>query len=85
MNNFSKFELKQLVENGVVTVVFQKLDGTERTMNCTLLSEYLPAYAQPQLLVEEDKNPDTLSVWDVDAKGWRAFKVSNVKSASVKV
>jgi hypothetical protein len=84
MNNFSKFELKQLAENGIVTVVFTKVDGTERTMNCTLLSEYLPV-PQKQQLLTEDTQPDTLSVWDVDAKGWRAFKVSNVKSASVKV
>lgn len=84
MQNFSKFELKQLVENGVVTVIFTKADGSERTMNCTLLSEYLPAAKSPQLLTE-DTHPDTLSVWDVDANGWRAFKISNVKSVTVKV
>jgi hypothetical protein len=42
----NKHELKEIIQNGVVTVVFTKKDGTERTMKCTLLPEYLPQRGQ---------------------------------------
>ena len=40
----NKYELKQQLQGSVVSVVFTKADGTERTMRCTLLAEYLPAH-----------------------------------------
>ena len=76
-----KHELKQILENGVVTVVFTKKDGTERTMKCTLLPEYLP-HQGATLLVEganRKENIDVLSVWDVDENGWRSFRLESVK------
>ena len=39
---FDKYELKEILSNSVSTVVFTKIDGTEREMKCTLLPEYLP-------------------------------------------
>lgn len=75
---FEKYQLKELLQNNVVTVVFEKTDGTERTMRSTLQSSYLP-----QFLAEHDgqrqENPDVLAVWDVDNQGWRSFRVASVK------
>ena len=78
----SKYELKEQLIAGIVTVVFEKVDGTIREMQCTLNKEQMP----PQLLTEEQnaakvrtENPDLLSVWDVENNGWRSFRVSNVK------
>lgn len=82
MLGFDKYELKQHLKDGVLTVVFEKVDGTERSMRCTLSPEHMP----PQLLTEaqssakiRNENDDILAVWDLDAQGWRSFHVSKVK------
>lgn len=80
-----KFELKEILEKGVVTVVFEKVDGTVREMKCTLLNEYIPTPSEPQLLTEQTpqvprkENPGVLSVWDIENQGWRSFRVESVK------
>lgn len=40
-----KYDYNSLVEqlqNSVVTVTFEKVDGSMRTMRCTLIPSYLP-------------------------------------------
>mgnify|MGYP003353779930 FL=1 len=79
----NKHELKEMLVNGVVTVTFVKIDGTERTMKCTLLPEYMPAtVAQGQQLLTEASpktdNPNTISVWDIESQGWRSFRIDSV-------
>lgn len=76
-----KFQLKQILENGVATVVFTKLDGTERQMKCTLLSEYLPV-SDKQILTEgkaHKESDHSLSVWDIEKSAWRAFRLDSIK------
>jgi len=79
-----KYALKEQLENGVVTVVFEKADGSERTMRATLSNNYVP-----QVLAEYDNqqptpakrqlNDNVQSVWDIDAGGWRSFRLDSVK------
>ena len=85
MSLFDKYMLKELLQNGTVSIVFEKADGTIREMNCTLNPTEMP----PQLLTEQqnaakvrNENPDLLAVWDVDANGWRSFHVSKVRSVN---
>lgn len=82
----NKHELKQVLSNGVATVVFTKVDGTERTMKCTLLPEYMPSeVAQGQQLLTENakpENPNTISVWDIESNGWRSFRLDSIKTIS---
>lgn len=82
----NKHELKQVLSNGVATVVFTKVDGTERTMKCTLLPEYMPSEVVQgqQLLTENAKpeNPNTISVWDIESNGWRSFRLDSIKTIS---
>lgn len=76
-----KHDLKQMLENDVITVVFTKKDGNERTMKCTLLPEYLP-HQGATLLVEganRKQNIDVVSVWDVEENGWRSFRLDSIK------
>jgi len=76
-----KLQLKQILENGVVTVVFTKIDGTEREMKCTLNSDFLPE-SNKQLLTEgstKKENDNVLSVWDIDNQGWRSFRLDSIK------
>jgi len=79
-----KYALKEQLENGVVTVVFEKADGSERTMRATLSNNYVP-----QVLAEYDNqqptpakrqlNDNVQPVWDIDAGGWRSFRLDSVK------
>lgn len=82
-----RYELKQILENSVTTVVFTKVNGEQREMKCTLLSEYLPKtdVAGKQLLTEtltKEENPSTLRVWDVENNGWRSFRIDSINSVS---
>lgn len=82
----NKYELKETLQNGIVTVTFTKSDGTERTMKCTLIPEYIPVkpVAEGQQLLTEGltraENPNTLSVWDLESAGWRSFRIDSIKS-----
>jgi len=80
-----KYALREDLKNGVVTVVFEKKDGTERTMRATTLSDNFV----PQVLSEYDGqvakparqlNDDVQAVWDIDANGWRSFRYDSVKT-----
>jgi hypothetical protein len=76
----SKEDLKNILRDATATVVFEKVDGSERRMRCTLMKEYLPE----QLLAEHDgqrereENPNILAVWDIENGGWRSFRVASV-------
>lgn len=75
---FTRQDVLNMLNNGVVTVTFTKVNGEERVMNCTLLSEYLPGGTGPTLLTEG--KGDNVSVWDTEANGWRSFRLSSVKT-----
>ena len=82
MSLYDKYSLKEQLQNGIITVVFEKADGSIRSLQCTLNSEFMPA----QLLTEQqdaarirNENADLLAVWDVENNGWRSFNVSKVK------
>ena len=74
-----------LMKEGVVTVEFTKVNGDYRKMEATLQPERMP-----EVVVEiEEKSPkkksDTsLSVWDVNAEGWRSFRWDKLKTVNGK-
>ncbi len=81
---FNKDNLNELLRNNVATVTFTKVDGSERVMRCTLLKEYIPnAATKGQNVVSEETTNLNMSVWDVEAAGWRSFRINSVKSVSV--
>jgi hypothetical protein len=72
--------LRDLREN-VMRVTFVKVNGENRIMNCTLRPDMLP----PSYVTEETKerafhqeNPNVISCWDLQAKGWRSFRIDSV-------
>jgi len=86
-----KYSLKEQLKNGVVTVTFEKKDGTDRTMRCTLSDMYVPQ-VEPVMLSEYDGNvpkksrqlnDSVQSVWDIDENGWRSFRLDSVKQVIV--
>lgn len=60
-----------------VRVRFIKTDGTERTMNCTLDERVVPALEKKTDKVKV-VNEEVLPVYDVDAKGWRSFRLDSI-------
>ena len=78
-----KYDYNGLVEqlrSSVLTVTFEKVDGTERVMRCTLLPQYLPEEFKSKAPMLTETTPTTISVWDLDVSGWRSFRVDNVRS-----
>ena len=87
MTVFTRDDLIDLLRHNVVTVTFTKVSGDERVMKCTLRSDQIPnpGTKNGEIVVESQKqtNSNTVPAWDVDAQGWRSFRVSSVKSVSV--
>ena len=74
--------LKGHLNFGPVTVTFTKKDGTERVMNCTTNSDLVPPVPVIEnALPKRDKkaNEEVMSVYDLDAKGWRSFRWDSIK------
>ena len=61
------------------TITFTKKDGTERVMNCTLRGDMLPVVEIKEDKTPRKQNDSILSVYDIDAQGWRSFTINAVK------
>lgn len=78
----TKTELLNLLTENVLEVTFNKLDGDERVMQCTLIANMLPpatktdALSQTKIRNLEEK---TVVVWDINANGWRSFRYDRLK------
>ena len=66
-----------------VNVCFNKADGTERWLHCSLHPDLIPA---DKLLTEDTntrkRSEDALSVWDLEKQDWRSFRFDRVKQFS---
>ena len=84
MNDNEKLNLKELLKTNVVQVVFTKVNGDKRTMNCTLIDSYLPQNDWGSKELHESQQDTALAVWDLDADGWRSFRYENIISFGLK-
>ena len=82
-----------MLKLGPVTVTFNKKDGAQRVMTCSLQSELLPL---APIHESNTKNPidlpkvkkenlNIISVYDLEAQGWRSFTVKNVTNVTLKL
>ena len=94
-NTITREQLSLLLHTGECIVEFTKINGEVRTMPCTLNeSLILPAPVHvtntdnpvdfPAPKKEKKQNPDVMSVWCLDKKEWRSFRIANVISAKAK-
>lgn len=70
----------------ILEVTFMKVDGSMRTMRCSLKPEYLPATYVEDMSEEKkfhQKNLDVISAWDVEKSGWRSFRIDSVHYCQV--
>ena len=74
-----------LLQMGVCTVKFKKVSGTERVMKATLMEDKIPADMRPSEVtpaakMREDNYTGVVACWDVEADGWRSFRVDLLTS-----
>jgi hypothetical protein len=73
-------EIVSLLEQGICTVTFTKVNGELRHMPCTLKTDLLPKLiAESNTDAKKKINLDNLSVWCTDKNEWRSFKIANVQ------
>jgi hypothetical protein len=71
----------------ILEVDFMKRDGTKRTMKCTLRADRLPPPEKPVIDLtkpERKDNPEVISVYDLESKGWRSFRIDSVESITIR-
>lgn len=76
-------DLVERLRFGTITVSFTKKDGDSRTMECTLNPTFLPPSILKEDVGNKKENTNIISVFDINAKGWRSFIVKNVKEVNV--
>ena len=85
MSIFTRDGLIDLLRHNIVSVTFTKVNGEERVMDCTLQANLIPnaPTQNGELIVEGKTTSNNIAVWDVNANGWRSFRVASVKNVSV--
>lgn len=78
MTNYTYDQVMSRLRNGVVTVTFLKVDGTKRVMECTLEPSYLPEEFRNRGSVFTEEAGNVIPVWDVQASGWRSFRLDSI-------
>ena len=82
----TKPDLKNLLEQNVLTVDFTKLDGDKRVMTCTLREDMKPRATKDDAMSQKkvrEVSDAVVSVWDVNAKGWRSFRYDRINSVNI--
>ena len=74
--------LRSLLHTNTVAVTFMKVDGTERTLKCTLNPELLPPVPYNEYKKERRASTTSIAVYDVDLEEWRSFRTADVKTVS---
>jgi hypothetical protein len=72
----TKQSLLTFLRHNELIVTFNKINGDERVMNCTLDKTRLPEDVVEKLT--EEREGDTLVVWDTNQSAWRSFRYANV-------
>jgi hypothetical protein len=72
------------LKQSVVEVTFTKVNGERRIMRCTLDLKLLPPMTNEQYnhldsQQKREENKEVIAVWDVQANGWRSFRVDSVQ------
>ena len=76
----SSDEIRELLQQHDCEVTFKKVDGELRVMPCTLRPAALPTKPVTEGTRTKSPTPGVLSVWCLDRREWRSFRVNNVIS-----
>lgn len=72
-------QIVKKLKTSICEVVFEKRDGSHRTMICTLKDDLLP-YVSATDMRESVRQNDYIPVFDLEEGAWRAFKPSKLVS-----
>lgn len=73
-------QVRQLLRENVLKVVFVKSSGEQRTMRCTTQTDQIPL----QTNRESSRKPSsTVVAWDLDIREWRSFRCDRLVSVDV--
>ena len=81
-----KADLKNLLEQNALVVDFTKLNGDKRVMTCTLREDMKPRATKDDAMSQKkvrEVSDAVVSVWDVNAKGWRSFRYDRINSVNI--
>ena len=81
-----KEDLKKMLEQNVIIVDFTKLNGDKRIMTCTLREDMKPQATKTDPMSQKkvrEVSDAVVSVWDVNAKGWRSFRYERINSVDI--
>lgn len=79
-------DLKALLEQNVLVVDFNKLNGDNRVMTCTLREDMKPRATKTDPMSQKavrEVSDAVISVWDVNAKGWRSFRYERINAVDI--
>ena len=79
-------DLKMQLDQNVLVVDFTKLNGDKRIMTCTLREDMKPPATKTDTMSQKkvrEISDAVVSVWDVNAKGWRSFRYDRINSADI--
>ena len=82
----TKLDLKNLLEQNILTVDFTKLNGDKRVMTCTLREDMKPRATKDDTMSQKavrEVSDAVVSVWDVNAKGWRSFRYDRINAVDI--
>lgn len=74
----TKEDFKSLFIDNIVNLTFKKVDGSERTMKCTLKPSLLPLIEKKDPSKKKTENENVLPVWNLDENSFRSFRVDSV-------
>lgn len=70
-------ELNLMLREQTLVVTFLKLDGDQRVMTCTKSFDVIPEDMRPK--TDKEPKEGNVTVWDINAKGWRSFRYDRVQ------
>ena len=79
-------ELMETLQKEVAIVTFKKLNGDERVMPCTLISDFLPPAKKDDPITQKkvrEISDKVCPVWAIEAKGFRSFRYDRVTNVEV--
>lgn len=74
-----------MMKMGPLTIKFDKVNGVQRIMRCTLNKELIESITKIPYVAKEPKSSKNISVFDLDIKEWRSFRPENLQTISMTV
>lgn len=85
MTFFDYDKIIDQLKSSVLEVTFNKVDGEQRVMPCTLQTNYMPELSESKVNQVEQfsVNKSVIRAFAIDKQAWRSFRVENVTKIEV--